>query len=545
MSGNLYKDLGINVKGQKYRFVDNDNQMDEDGFLPIENSAAPAQEDFSLANINKLSKEKNIDTLTENFQNTINKRSEAEKSSLKMTVNKLNQQTPKYLRKTKTDITDREERVAERQITYENLNKDISTYQDKVNKQTDADIVNFALTKFKNNTTLNSIKQNTNLNSFEDAINQTLVKNKYESDDKILEEEKNRLFNSVNPEIVKQRYQELKKMRSLMYQQEIQNMHKNKIKSKLYHKIKKKNKEKQEMMILDQLKEIDPKAVEEYVKKKMANRADERISLKHTLNKFNKIVKKYNFGYDQNVKESLLENYKKRDQLMERVRNPISDDENEDNDEINEDEESENEDIENEEESENEENANNEVLEEVDNKQILIDFNEKKEKKEKKNNGVLGMNFMKKTQEITNQVSSLIKKNDNIGDNADNEEIEPSNKTKITFKLGNKKKEEDKKNISQTILMNSKSERLGKQEDLSNERNAQKIKESIDDKYNKLTSSMLNKITYEKNTKDGNTNYDLNLTENLVDEIVKENKNKDEESMLKSFMENNEVSYYL
>lgn len=559
MSGDLYKDLGLKVKGQKYRFVDTDANMDDDGFLPIENSSAPQGETYSLANINNKNKDNKIDTLTENFQNNITNRSGAEEANIKRTIKKLNQQTPKYLKQTKTDITDKEERIAERQVTYENLTQDISTYQEKVNKINDADVVNFALTKFKNNTTLNSIKQNSKLNSFEDAINKTLVKNKYETDEKILEEERNKLYASVNPEIIKQRYEELKKMRSLMYQQEIKNMHKNKIKSKLYHKIKKKQKQKQEDKLLEQLKEIDPEAVNEYLKKKMEQRVDERISLKHTLNKFNKTVKRYNLLYDPNVKESLMENYRKRDKLLEKVRNPNAD-EDDDDDEVDDDEEEENEeedeyidvdDEEIEDEDKDEDNEMENVDSKIDKKQILIDFNEKKDKKkEKKDAGVLGMNFMKKSNELSEQVNSLIKNTSGKDDNKkDSEEVEYSNKTKIQFKLGgNKKKDnkEEKIDINQKILMNSKSERLGKLEEGNESKNTKDRKNSIDDRYNKLTSSMLNKITYEKNTKDSNNNYDLQLTENLVDEIVKENKNRDEENLLKSFLiENNEVSYII
>ena len=72
-------------------------------------------------------------------------------------------------------------------------------------------------------------------------INDILIRNNCISDDKILEQETKELKN-INPEELKRRYDELKKIRVRLLQKEIENKRKAKIKSKLYHKIKKNKK---------------------------------------------------------------------------------------------------------------------------------------------------------------------------------------------------------------------------------------------------------------------------------------------------------------
>ena len=56
------------------------------------------------------------------------------------------------------------------------------------------------------------------------------------------------------------RYQELAKLKSLLFKSEIKNRRVAKIKSKLYHKIKKRDKEREEKKLRDHLEMIDPEA---------------------------------------------------------------------------------------------------------------------------------------------------------------------------------------------------------------------------------------------------------------------------------------------
>jgi len=405
----MYENLGLKVKGQKYRFVDSSNNLNEEDFIGVNNSEA-VEANTNIA-----------DTLTENVHN--NSLTAVDEAKVKRTIKKLDKEQTKSLKRTENDITQKESRKAEHDLTYKNLSTDISTYQERVNTINDATTLIVNQDKLKNTATVKAIK-NSSLpeNNLEKEINNLLVKNNYQSDDKIIEQENNKLYSCLNPEVVKERYQELKKMRSLLYQQEVKNMHRNKIKSKLFHKIKKKQKLKQEEELLKQLQEVDPNSVKDYFKKQMDRRIDERISLKHSVNKFNKTVKRYNMLYDPNIKESLMENYKKRDKLMEKAVNPNIEDEDDEESEgsyeegeegMSEDEDQ-NEDVEESEDNGDEEGeeTNERSKEKIDYSNILLDFDEEKDKgKEKKKGGILDMNFMKAKVDIN---SNFLKSNESI-----------------------------------------------------------------------------------------------------------------------------------
>ena len=99
-------------------------------------------------------------------------------------------------------------------------------------------------------------------------------------------------MNKLSIDDVKQRNNELSKMKSLLFYQEQKNKRINKIKSKKYHKIHKKaeerRKEKEREVILkliindDQLiKQTDPALYKELLEKDAIKRAKERMSLKH------------------------------------------------------------------------------------------------------------------------------------------------------------------------------------------------------------------------------------------------------------------------
>ncbi len=89
---------------------------------------------------------------------------------------------------------------------------------------------------------VNNLSSPKDLNDLEKSIKDVLVKNKYDKEAKIIEEENKKLM-YVNPEELKKRYEDLKKVRHLLLQKELENKRKSKIKSKLYNK-KNKRKEK-------------------------------------------------------------------------------------------------------------------------------------------------------------------------------------------------------------------------------------------------------------------------------------------------------------
>ena len=66
---------------------------------------------------------------------------------------------------------------------------------------------------------------------------------------------------------LKERFQELSKLKSLLFKSEIKNRRVSKIKSKLYHKIKKRDKEREEKKLVDYMEQVDPAAAEAYAEK--------------------------------------------------------------------------------------------------------------------------------------------------------------------------------------------------------------------------------------------------------------------------------------
>jgi len=59
---------------------------------------------------------------------------------------------------------------------------------------------------------------------------------------------------------IQSRYNEISKLRSLLFKSEMKNRRVSKIKSKLYHKIKKRDKDREEKKLKDHLELIDPEA---------------------------------------------------------------------------------------------------------------------------------------------------------------------------------------------------------------------------------------------------------------------------------------------
>jgi len=85
----------------------------------------------------------------------------------------------------------------------------------------------------------------------------------------------------VDAKEMEERYGNLGKMKSLLFRQEQKNKRIKKIKSKLYHKLKKKDKAREEGKMKAYLEEVDPEAAAELAKKDELNMAEERLRLRH------------------------------------------------------------------------------------------------------------------------------------------------------------------------------------------------------------------------------------------------------------------------
>ena len=77
------------------------------------------------------------------------------------------------------------------------------------------------------------------------------------------------------------RYSQLSKMKSLLFRQEAKNKRIKKIKSKLYHKLKRKDKQREENKVRAYLEEVDPEAAAAIAHKEELKQAEERLRLRH------------------------------------------------------------------------------------------------------------------------------------------------------------------------------------------------------------------------------------------------------------------------
>ena len=101
------------------------------------------------------------------------------------------------------------------------------------------------------------------------------------SSERALKQKEMDSLQGVDAEQMEMKYGQLNKMKQLLYRQEIKNKRIKKIKSKLYHKLKKKEKNREEGKVKAYLEEVDPEAALEFAKKDELKMAEERLRLRH------------------------------------------------------------------------------------------------------------------------------------------------------------------------------------------------------------------------------------------------------------------------
>lgn len=99
---------------------------------------------------------------------------------------------------------------------------------------------------------------------------------------------------NVDSAQLKERYAELARLKSLLFKSEMKNRRVSKIKSKLYHKIKKRDKDREEKKLRDYMEQIDPEAAKAYAEKQELQRVEERLRVRHGVqSKFAKNLKRF------------------------------------------------------------------------------------------------------------------------------------------------------------------------------------------------------------------------------------------------------------
>ena len=461
----------------------------------------------------------------------------------KKEVNKLREN---YLQK-------EEDKKIERETNYINVGNEVSKYQPRVKTIREADVVDFTQDNKKNvrhigERTVKEIAKNTGKNKKKknetDDINaqieNILIENNCVSDQQVLDQEKEQLKN-INPEELQRRYNELRQIKTRLFQKEIENKRKAKIKSKLYHKIRKNKRVKEENELLEQLGQIDPEAVENYLNKKRIDRVQERMQLKHSLNsKFQKTIKKYHFDKDQQVKEAIKDNFHLRDKLLEKIEGKENENDIEENEEIEE------------QEDDNEEKSKEGINEEEGQKVLVMNFEEQKDKNSGKKTiesdnkmGVFSMPFMKNAQDnldIQNKIEKLKNKlnNEEILDDYDKIEQEDidENSSIDDNKINNNKKNKDmnkienKKNKKQITITKDTIKKINENTKKINESNNNNKKLDV-----KFDNETLQQMIDEENINEDINNFNQFLVEN--DENKKEFLENENKEQLEEIKKNN------
>ena len=461
----------------------------------------------------------------------------------------------KEVNKLREEYLEKEEfKRIERETSYLNVGNEISKYQPRVKAIREADVVDFTQDNKKSvrhigSRTVKEIAKNININKnkknkqIKDDLNAEIEKilkeNNCVCDEQILNKEKEELKN-INPEELERRYKELRQIRSRLFQKEIENRRKAKIKSKLYHKIKKNKRIKEENDLLEQLGQIDPDAVENYLNKKKIDRVQERMQLKHSLNsKFQKTIKKYHFDKDQQVKEAIKDNFHLRDKLLEKIEGKENENEISENEEI-------------EQKEKNEENSEIGINEEGGKKVVVMNYEVQNKKNIKKINednnnkmGVFSMPFMKNAQEnldIQNKIEKLKNKlnNEEILDDydkieekdSDNDSLNDHNKNINESNINEINKNENKKNMKPIIITKDTINKINENTKKINENNDNKKKIDI-----KFDNETLQQMIDEENMSEDISMFNQFLVEN--DENKKEFLENENKEQLEEIKKNN------
>ena len=170
---------------------------------------------------------------------------------------------------------------AMRQVGYEDTKNTVTHWLPIVKKNREAEHVSFPLKMpTGHNVTASSI-----ISSFKP---QTSLEQKIGSmisaagaDEASLQKSEELELRKLSVEDVQARQKELAKMRSLLFHAEIKAKRINKIKSKKFHKVSRKYKEKEGAIADKELKELDPEAYKERMEMLARKRAEERLTLKH------------------------------------------------------------------------------------------------------------------------------------------------------------------------------------------------------------------------------------------------------------------------
>lgn len=128
------------------------------------------------------------------------------------------------------------------------------------------------------------------------------------------------LKGTLDSKQLQQKYDEMARMKGLLFRQEIKNRRVSKIKSKLYHKLKKKERERDEEKIKQYMLEVDPEAAKAYTEKAELKKVEERLRMRHgTGTKFAKSLKRFRGMDDKETRDAYHQVVLDRQELAKRT----------------------------------------------------------------------------------------------------------------------------------------------------------------------------------------------------------------------------------
>ncbi|KAL4509994.1 hypothetical protein ABPG72_010187 [Tetrahymena utriculariae] len=203
---------------------------------------------------------------------------------------------------------------AERKINYKIIQDDVAKWIPIIKRAREADHLDFT-EKTQDNLRINAIsgdelKKNKIAMSIEQKLQQFNLKTEKQIKAKEIE-----LLEKLDPQEAKKRINEMNKQKMLLFQQEIKNKRVAKIKSKLYHRIKKKQK------LRAQLKEyenMDEEARLQQQQELLEERAKERIGMRHKT-KSKHIQQMLKYGDKKTYQQSLNDINQQRQSLLKKT----------------------------------------------------------------------------------------------------------------------------------------------------------------------------------------------------------------------------------
>ncbi|CAN7988538.1 unnamed protein product [Ixodes hexagonus] len=221
-----------------------------------------------------------------------------------------------------TPLPKPQQQRVQRQVAYDKVEGEVSRWDPVVKKNRLAEQICFPLQQpdMRMQPTEQFVKKFQPKTSLEVEISKLLAgSDNVQSDNKELTPAEEKALQAMSLDEARERRQELMKMRALLSYQEMKARRQNKIKSKKYHRIMKKERLKKQMKEFEELKESNPELAIEKLRELEKQRVLERVSLRHkSTGKWAK-QQMLRSKYNQESREALLKQLEMSRQLTHKA----------------------------------------------------------------------------------------------------------------------------------------------------------------------------------------------------------------------------------